>query len=217
MPGDQQPMKRALKSVALVLLGRYRFNRVYRLTTIPGEAPVAPEIGFRRLQGAPTDSSVDPEMLPGFDYAGEDSYGWGLLIDGRLAAMCWFWGPRRFRDRRLWELKPNEAILVELRTTADCRGRGLAPLLLRHASAQMRRMGWDRLYTWMWHTHRASYRAFEKAGWGQVAWVLEVRPFGRLQTRCFRWKSRPRSTARRRFSPLTAGARRSASGPPSGA
>lgn len=217
MPDHQKPLKRALKSVARVLLGRYRFNRIYHLTTTPVETSVASEITFRRLQGTPTDRSVDPELLSRFRYAGEDSYGWGLLIGGRLAAVCWFWGPRRFRDRLLWELKPKEAILVDLRTATDCRGRGLAPLLVRHASAQMRQMGWNRLYTWTWHTHQASWRTFEKAGWGQVAWVLEVRPFGRLQTRCFRWKSRWRSSAQKRFSSLTADAQRSASGPPAGA
>ncbi len=122
---------------------------------------------------------ISPELRDRFWYGGDDAYGYGLLLDGKLAAVCWFWGPRRFNDPLLWLLNENEAILVDIVTETRYRGRELAPILIRYASASMHRAGWDPLYTWMWHNHSASYRAFEKAGWNQIAWVLEIHPFGK--------------------------------------
>ena len=135
-------------------------------------------MSVERLEDLPSASVNSVELRERFGYSGDDAYGYGLLLDGYLAAVCWFWRPRRFQDPVLWRLAKNEAILVDLVTASQHRGRGLAPLLIRHASADMRRTGWSSLYTWMWHTHHASYHAFEKAGWVQVAWVVEIHPFG---------------------------------------
>ena len=68
--------------------------------------------------------------------------------------------------------------MVDLMVARQYRGQGLAPVLIRYASVEMRRSGIGNLYTWVWHSHRASYRTFEKAGWRQIAWVLELRCAG---------------------------------------
>jgi GNAT superfamily N-acetyltransferase len=189
IPNRWGSLRRALKTAAAVLLGPYRFNRICRLATM-SVAPAMPSgICCQRLERSFAAADIDPELRERFSYEGDDAYGYGLFRDGRLAAVCWFWGPRRFNDPKLWVLGTNEAILVDLMTATRCRGRGLAPLLIQYASSEMRRTGWDPLYTWMWHTHSASYRAFDKAGWTQIAWVLEIRPFGMARTLRFCWRS----------------------------
>lgn len=171
-------VRRALKVIAALLLGPYRFNRIYRLAMVDIEPEIPKGISVERLEDLPVGSIRSAELRDRFCYSGDDAYGYGLFLDNCLAAVCWFWGPQRFQDPLLWRLAKDEAILVDLVTASKHRGRGLAPLLIRCASADMRRAGWHSLYTWMWHTHHASYHAFERAGWAQIAWVLEIRPLG---------------------------------------
>jgi len=173
-----------------VLLGPYRFNRIYRLTSTSVKPAMPPGVSCRSLDGAAPIANVDPKLRERFWYGGDDAYGYGLFLEDNLGAVCWFWGPRRFNDPLLWTLQEGEAIMVDLMTASSYRGQGLAPLLIRYASAEMRRTGWNRLYTWMWHTHYASYHAFEKAGWRQIAWVLEIRPFGIPRKFRFCWRTR---------------------------
>jgi GNAT superfamily N-acetyltransferase len=171
-------VRRPLKVIAALLLGPYRFNRIYRLGVTDIEPEIPQGITVGRLGELPSAAVRSVELRDRFCYSGDDAYGYGLFLDGCLAAICWFWGPQRFEDPLLWRLAGDEAILVDLVTASNHRGRGLAPLLIRYASADMRRTGWNSLYTWMWHSHHASYHAFERAGWEQIAWVLEIRPLG---------------------------------------
>jgi len=175
---ETSALRRPLKVLAVLLLGSYRFNRIYRLAASDVEPEIPDGMSMARLENLPVASVASAELRDRFCYGGNDAYGYGLFLDGCLVAVCWFWGPHRFQDSLLWRLAKDEAILVDLLTASQYRGRGLAPLLIQYASADMRRAGWNALYTWMWHTHHASYHAFERAGWVHVAWVLETRPFG---------------------------------------
>jgi GNAT superfamily N-acetyltransferase len=148
-------------------------------------------ISIRHLEDLPPESIKDPELRGRLWYGGYDASGYGLFLDGNLAATCWFWGLRRFNDPLLWVLRKDEAMLVDVVTASRHRGQGLAPLLIRNASAEMRQIGWTALYAFIWHSHHASYHAFEKAGWTQIAWVLEVLPFGMRRRFRFCWRTRP--------------------------
>lgn len=174
---EEEKVKRAFKELARLLLGPYRCNRIYQLTDCGSEPSLPRDIECGRVEGLPLSSVASAELRDRFCYGGADAYGYGLFSDGVLAAVCWFWGPQRFNDPMLWSLAEGEAILVDLLTALEHRGRGLAPVLIRYASWDMHRSGWKSLYTWMWYTHHASYHAFEKAGWRQIAWVLEIYPF----------------------------------------
>ncbi len=153
-----------------------------------GSPEVPRSISFGRLEAVAPATTVSEELRDRFCYGGHNAYGYGLFLDGDLAAVCWFWGPQRFNDPLLWSLQKDEAVLVDLVTASNYRGRGLAPALIRHASAEMRRSGWRSLYTWMWYTHHASYHAFETAGWRQIASVLEIHPFGMPRALRFCWR-----------------------------
>jgi GNAT superfamily N-acetyltransferase len=188
-------IRRSIKAIAALLLGPYQFNRIYRLAASDTGPEIPPGMEVGRVEDLPAASVGSAELRDRFRYGGDDAYGYGLFLEGRLVAACWFWGPGRFQDPFLWSLAEGEAILVDIVTASNYRGRGFAPLLIRYASADMRRAGWKELFTWMWHTHRASYHAFEKAGWRQIASVLEIHPLGmrRALRFCWRplWRRRP--------------------------
>lgn len=186
---EEASVKRAFKEAATFLLGPYRFNRVYQSGQDGVEQHLPEGMSLGRLEQLPPESVASTELRDRFCYGGDDAHGYGLFLDGSLAAICWFWGPQRFHDPLLWSIEEGEAILVDLVTAPCYRGRGLATLLIRCASAEMRRAGWQSLYTWMWHTHSASYHAFERAGWHQIAWVLEIRPLGLPRPFRFRWQA----------------------------
>jgi GNAT superfamily N-acetyltransferase len=190
-------IRRPIKAIAALLLGPYQFNRIYRLAARDSGPEIPPGMTVGRIEDLPAGSVDSAELRERFCYGGDDAYGYGLFLEGRLAAVCWFWGPRRFQDPLLWQLADNEAILVDLMTASNYRGRGFATLLIRYASVDMRGAGWNALYTWMWHTHRASYHAFERAGWRQIAWVLEIYPLGMRRVFRFRWRPLRRRTPTR--------------------
>ncbi len=184
------PLKRALKTVAATALGDYRFNRIYRNERAPANLSLPAGTACSVFK-SPSPDMADDSLLNRISYAGEDSYGFGLFLEGQPAAICWFWGHVRFRDPLLWSLSEGEAIMVDLLTAPQFRGRGLATLLIRYAAIEMRRLGMQNLYTWVWHSHHSSYRAFERAGWRQIAWVLEVHPFGKRQPLRVSWPALP--------------------------
>ena len=194
MYGDQSSdprwMRRAVKTVVKILFGGYRINRIYRLTAARIDLPVSPTVILQRIDAPLPAAAVDPKLLERFSYAGDDAYGFGLFVSGELACLCWFWGQRRFNDPLLWMLEEDEAILVDIMTTPKHRGRGFGALLVSYAANEMLKKGMRRLYTWMWHTHRASVRTFEKAGWSQIAWVVEIHPFGMSRPLRIRWWTR---------------------------
>jgi GNAT superfamily N-acetyltransferase len=186
-------VRRALKKVLSLLLGPYRFNRIYLSASTELAPAMPPGTHCRPLEGPPP-RALDPNLRQRFSYAaGHDAYGYGLFVGADLAAICLFWGPCRFNDPLLWVLAKDEAILVDLVTAPSCRGQGLAPLLIRYASAEMRRAGWGQLYACVWHSNHASCQAFDKAGWTEIGWVLEIYPFGVARPFRFCWK-----TARKR-------------------
>lgn len=188
--GEGSRAKRVLKTAARALVGPYRFNRIYRSGSTDLELAQPPGISIQRLEDLRPESIDDPELRGRLWYGGHDASGYGLFLDGNLVATCWFWGPRRFNDPLLWVLGKDEAMLIDVVTASSHRGKGLAPLLIREASAEMRRIGWNPLYAFIWHSHHASYHAFEKAGWTQIAWVLEVRPVGMRRSFRFWWRTR---------------------------
>lgn len=184
-------MKKVLKNVARILLGHYRFNRIYRFGAGTARIPLPPGVSCSALTAIPPEP-VDDELRKRFSYAGEDARGFGLFVDGHLASTCWFWGPLRLHDPLLWSLEPGEAALVDLMTAVQYRGRGLASLIIQYSGMEMRQLGMRDLYAWIWHNHHASYRAFEKAGWRQIAWVLEIYPFGSRHPQRLSWSVRQR-------------------------
>lgn len=120
-------------------------------------------------------------------YTGEESVSFGLWENGVLACLCIFWTHRRPRDQIIWRIHEHEAILMEILTLEKFRGQGYAPVLLQYAVQEMKCNRFKSLYAWIWHSNTASVRAFEKAGWRYIAFVIEILPFNTRKILRFQW------------------------------
>lgn len=123
----------------------------------------------------------DDSLIALAGYGGSEARGFGAFENGRLVAGCWFWFGERYKSRNFWPLSEGDAKLVQISTGKAWRGRGVGPALIKYASAEMARRGFDRLFARVWVTHSASRSAFRKAGWRKAALVVSLRPFRRLQ------------------------------------
>lgn len=163
-----------IRRLARALLGDYQVFVILAVDcagAAPPDAAATGRLGVYSTPEAPAEGS---------GYAGPDAIGFEWREDGRRLAWCWVWyGERYRRDRNFWPLGPAEAKLISLETRAEVRGRGIAPQLVAFARHEMARRGFDRLYARVWHSNRASLRAFAKAGWRRHAVVVEVAPLGR--------------------------------------
>jgi RimJ/RimL family protein N-acetyltransferase len=106
----------------------------------------------------------------------EDAWAFGAWADNRLAAVCWFHARQTYRRHGgLFDLKTDEAELIQITTAAEFRGRGVATALIQCAAWEMGSAGFRRLYAKIWHDNLASVRAFERSGWKRTARFLSLR------------------------------------------
>jgi ribosomal protein S18 acetylase RimI-like enzyme len=91
-----------------------------------------------------------------------------------IAACAYWWGERFRRERHSWDLKNQEAKLVQIYTDSGFRGLGLAPAMIGLSAEMMRTAGFEGLFARIWHNNVSSVRAFEKAGWLYAAFVVRL-------------------------------------------
>lgn len=110
------------------------------------------------------------------DWGGPGAHGFMLSEGGQPAAVCWYWHGDQYRTRRnFWPLAAGDAKLIELGVRENARGKGLAVRIVVDSAERMFALGFRRLFARVWHSHAASYRAFERAGWRNVALVVTYR------------------------------------------
>jgi RimJ/RimL family protein N-acetyltransferase len=172
-------LKRATKRIAEILFAPYELNRVYGIDLRNYDKPAPSGFDLRKVTSAEEISGAADSLLREHAwYAGENAFAFGLWDGDSLVCSCVFWDHRRFHDSSLMTLGEGEAIMVDLVTAPKWRGRGYAPLVIRFAETELKRGGFERLYSWVWHSNEPSKRAFEKAGWSYIAFVVKVTPLG---------------------------------------
>jgi GNAT superfamily N-acetyltransferase len=151
--------------IALVLrkIGiEYKRYQIYECSNPPRQVP-----GYERVQPVTAAGLVNARRelrLVGFD--GLEARGFGIKVEGELAAVCWYWYGDRYRTARGFiELPSGGAKLVQVVTAPQFRGQGLATALISGSALAMRAEGFGDLLARVWHTNRASRAAFRKAGW----------------------------------------------------
>ena len=171
-------------------LGEYGLYFVYSLD-LTTAAPVDDDRYILRTVGRHDLACAnDTGMRDQAWYDGDGAYGFGLYDGTELLAVQWYWYGVRYASRNFWPLNEREAKSVQLYTVPYARGRGLATLLKRRSALAMRDLGYVRLYSRIWHSHRSSIAVNERAGWQRIALVAEFQPFG---------LGRPRRVILRRF------------------
>lgn len=167
-------MKGVAKYIARLLLGDYSIYRIYRFepsAEVPSGKGSTCIVEVDRLS---IESSDLPLMREQAWYAGEGAFAYAYVEADRIRGLCFYWHADRYLQRNFWPLRDREAKLVQIVTAPDSRGRGVAATLIRVSSQSMRRKGFERLYARIWHSNVPSLKAFSRAGWSQIATVIEV-------------------------------------------
>lgn len=183
---------RVLARFARLLFGEYSLYFIYRFRqSDPVES--APSVELLRLTQHDLKASGRGSISEQAWYAGSESESFGLADERGINAVCFYWhGARYGQTRGFWPLEAGEAKLVQIVVDPATRGRGAATSLIKTSTLAMVRQGWSTLYARVWHSNLPSLRAFERAGWTRVAFVVELFPFG------LTWKIRFRIPLRRR-------------------
>lgn len=169
----------SLAQIRKALLGEYAFYRILTLAVQPGQAP-QPSGRCRELADtSELETSPSPELRMLANYRAPDAFCFVAQEGPTIIGACWYWHGETYRRRNFWPLQAREAKLVQVTTALNYRAKGVAEDLIRFSSAAMFQKGFNRLYARIWHSHVASLRAFEKAGWHEIALVLEIYPLGR--------------------------------------
>ena len=168
-----------LKSIARALFSDYGIYKI--LMSVP-EIATPPEYKYtcRRLEDVKALNASDAPDIRGLvNYAQDQAICFISEEGGAIAAACWYWYGDTYKRRNFWPLKDTEAKLVQITTAPPFRGRGIAQELLRYSAKEMFKLGFASLYARVWHSHVTSLRAFERAGWTKIAWVIEIELLGR--------------------------------------
>jgi len=168
--------------LARVFVGRYQLVRIYRKDLSRVQLCDTEGCHFVDLSGSSLFADVASDDIRSHAcYAVTGSYGYGLMEGQRCVCACWYWTKQHSQlpVRFFPELQKDEAVMVDLVTTARMRGKGYASALIRYSESQLRAAGFCRLRTWVWHSNGPSIRTFEKSGWTYTGFRIEIEPFRR--------------------------------------
>ena len=172
-------MKSLLKRVAGALLGDYAPYQIYAIEAAPAAAD-PPRAGgglvVREVDAAAIGASPDALVREQAGYAGEGARAYACLRDGRIVGVCFYWFGERYLKRNFWPLAEGEAKLVQIVVLPELRGQGIAAALVGGSARDMLGRGFGRAYARIWHSNTPSLRAFERAGWKRIAFMLEINP-----------------------------------------
>ena len=175
----QNLMKDLTKKLAQTLLGEYSAYYIYSWSNgeaSPGWLGMPAALRVATVDEMVIQSSVDPLIREQAGYAGPGSHAYACFIDDRIVGVCFYWFGERYRSRNFWPLADGEAKLVQIISLPEMRSRGIATRLIAASSQDIIQKGFSRSYARIWHSHTASLRAFERAGWKRVALVVEINP-----------------------------------------
>lgn len=177
-------MKSALKRLAKFLLGDYGIYRIFRApeetSRIDDESPEAADEPQFIETDASALESADSELLRDQAwYGGPGSFVFACVAENRMVATSIVWYGERYKTRNFWPLESGEAKLVQIVVDDRIRSRGIGTRLIRYTASQVARKGMSACYARVWHSNAPSVAAFKKAGWTEIALVVEFYPFGR--------------------------------------
>jgi GNAT superfamily N-acetyltransferase len=183
------------------LIREYWIGNTYIHNAGDGEAPAAARLELRAMLPEDIEEILrcpDPDLRGRKACPRAELTRYGAWAAGKLAGVCTFeWG---HEYRGYYALKSGEAELVDIFTTAEVRGRGVAAALIGFGTTSMHRLGFRTLYAKIWHNNIASVKAFRKAGWTKRCFFIHLEPDEWNRAISVQWppcrcsfQSRPRS------------------------
>lgn len=188
-------MKEIIKRILHHLFRDYQFNRIYYKDVSDPQlllSDVLPDGAVIRLIESSDQlvSSPDQRIREHTWYAGEYAHGYGIWKHDELLCICWFWtSGHPGMVGKFSALGDKEAVMVDLLTADQSRGRNYAAAIIRYAERDLLCRGYRRLWTWVWHSNIPSIRVFSKAEWIYSYFLAEFQLFG--MNRYFRFRFPP--------------------------
>lgn len=106
----------------------------------------------------------------------------GAWVDTELAGVAWCWSGPDLADRGWGSMPPSYVEIVQCTTARQFRCRGVASALVKFATRELQASGYSHIFARIWHSHWASRRAFERAGWTRRALFVVLRLRGCKRT-----------------------------------
>ena len=170
-------MNRLLHRTLVGIVGSYEIYRVFATSAIrPIATPMPAMQRIEMVDSRAIEASPDPLVREQSWYAGEGAIAFAYFEQERIVAACFYWFGARYRERNFWPLSEHEAKLVQVVTTPEMRGRGVARRLIESSANDMLSRGFARLYARIWHSNTPSLAAFSAAGWQPVSLVVQLNP-----------------------------------------
>lgn len=147
-------MNRLLHRTLVGIVGSYEIYRVFATSAIRPIATPMPAMQWIELvDSGAIEASPDPLVREQRWYAGEGAISFAYLEQERIVGACFYWFGARYRERNFWPLSEHEAKLVQVVTTPEMRGRGVARRLIESSANDMLNRGFARLYARIWHSN----------------------------------------------------------------
>jgi len=177
-------MKELIKRMLRILFKDYQFNRIYFVDLPTSHTQISGQFFGEeviRLVESQEQFAASPNqrIRDHAWYLDKHAYVYGVYKGHELVCICSFWiaGHPRMPSR-FSMLKENEAVMVDLLTAPEYRGKGYALTITRFAENDLFLKGYNRLWTWVWHSNNPSIRIFNKAGWNYSHLLLEFQLYG---------------------------------------
>ena len=181
---------RAARAGARVLAGNYELWRIYSIAASQCSEPDQ-KVDIRPIDDLEIFKRSGLEKgLQNANCHKPGALGYAAWSGNELDGVCWFWPGHLLGSRNVGEQPDDCAELTQITVAQRAQGRGIGSALISFGGQQLQRAGFRRLYAQIWLTNKASVRAFEKAGWTQVAWYFQFEPpFSSRKVTC-RWAFR---------------------------
>lgn len=169
-------VKSAIKAVAHRLVSEYRINWIYASRPTgharEDDPDVKPETAADRVSLA---NSTTRKVRNSQAFAVAGYFGMVLSDGDQPVVVAHFARPDQYDRSSTWPLRAGEVCLISIATEERARGQGLAPRLIRAATARYLSRGCNRIIAFIWWNNRPSLRAFAKAGWNRIGFSIELR------------------------------------------
>lgn len=177
-------IKKFVRSILHVIFKDYHFLRIYFLD-LPksGTQITAAKLGeesIRRLDSHDQFFTANDKRIRDHSmFFGHQTFAYGMFIDDELIGVCIFWIAKHPNlPRRFSELNQNEAVMVDLLVSEQYRGKGYALAMTEFSERNLAIYGYEKLWTWVWHSNEPSIRVFEKSGWIYSHQLIEIQLYG---------------------------------------
>ena len=155
----------------------YRLNWVLASSGAEPLLPLPAALDFMPLDEASLQTiaaTADIQFRKSVGYDRIGATGYLLSKQGEPLSAAHFVDLTRYENATIWPLGTDEVALLNIVTQDAAQGLGYAPILIAHATAAMLSPRYRRAIAFIWWNHRASLRAFKRAGWHRVGFSVGI-------------------------------------------